>query len=133
MASVEFDTAEHDRYIAEMDEAYEKRPMADWEDYIYAISRRNWEGGVGSVLDESIQDVMERTQDNIDRGDSDIVSAVLTGIEIELTNDQLLKIASMASVDANAQEIGRIISQAIVKHIVEEYSVDCEAEGLRCE
>ena len=133
MASVEFDTAEHDRYIAEMDEAYEKRPMADWEDYIYAVSRRNWEGGVGSVLDESIQDVMERTQDNIDRGDSDIVSAVLTGIEVELTNDQLLKIASMASVDANAQEIGRIISQAIVKHIVEEYSVDCEAEGLRCE
>jgi hypothetical protein len=133
MASVEFDTAEHDRYIAEMDEAYEKRPMADWEDYIYAVSRRNWEGGVGSVLDESIQDVMERTQDNIDRGDSDVVSAVLTGIEIELTNDQLLKIASMASVDANAQEIGRIISQAIVKHIVEEYSVDCEAEGLRCE
>ena len=133
MASVEFDTAEHDRYIAEMDEAYEKRPMTDWEDYIYAVSRRNWEGGVGSVLDESIQDVMERTQDNIDRGDSDIVSAVLTGIEIELTNDQLLKIASMASVDANAQEIGRIISQAIVKHIVEEYSVDCESEGLRCE
>jgi len=133
MASVEFDTAEHDRYIAEMDEAYEKRPMAEWEDYIYAVSRRNWEGGVGSILDETGADIIKRTQKNIDRGDSDIVSAVLTGIEVELTNDQLLKIASMASVDANAQEIGRMISQAVVKHIVEEYSVDCEAEGLRTE
>ena len=133
MASVEFDTAEHDRYIAEMDEEYEKRPMAEWEDYIYAVSRRNWEGGVGSILDETGADIIKRTQKNIDRGDSDIVSAVLTGIEVELTKDQLLKIASMASVDANAQEIGRMISQAVVKHIVEEYSVDCEAEGLRTE
>jgi hypothetical protein len=45
----------------------------------------------------------------------------------------LLKIASLASVDANAQEIGRIISQAVVKYIVEEYDVDVEAEGLRTE
>ena len=133
MASVEFDTAEHDRYIAEMDEAYEKRPMAEWEDYIYAVSRRNWEGGVGSILDETGADIIKRTQKNIDRGDRDIVSAVLTGIEAELTNDQLLKIASLASVDANAQEIGRIISQAVVKYIVEEYDVDVEAEGLRTE
>ena len=133
MASVEFDTAEHDRYIAEMDEAYEKRPMAEWEDYIYAVSRRNWEGGVGSILDETGADIIKRTQKNIDRGDRDIVSAVLTGIEAELTNDQLLKIASLASVDANAQTIGRIISQAVVKYIVEEYDVDVEAEGLRTE
>jgi len=133
MASVEWDTTEHDRYIAEMDEAYEKRPMAEWEDYIYAVSRRNWEGGVGSILDETGADIIKRTHKNIDRGDSDIVSAVLTGIEVELTNDQLLKIASMASVDANAQEIGRMISQAVVKHIVEEYNVDLEAEGFRTE